>query len=92
MNIRNRRVVITVTAPDGTVIGDGSLGSAIEDFITYARGQLGKIDGILAQQASVLAFERMFLFAGVAFLFVIPLALFLRKPQTARQAKMEDLH
>jgi DHA2 family multidrug resistance protein len=50
------------------------------------------LDGILAQQASVLAFERMFLFAGVAFLFVIPLALFLRKPQSARQAKMEDLH
>jgi len=45
----NRRVVITVTAPDGTVIGDGSIGSAIEDFITYARGQLSKIDGILAQ-------------------------------------------
>src|ERR1700730_3913286 len=45
----NRRVVITVTAPDGTVIGDGSIGSAIEDFITYSRGQLGKLDGILAQ-------------------------------------------
>jgi hypothetical protein len=45
----NRRVVITVTAPDGTVIGDGSIGSAIEDFITYARGQLSKIDGILTQ-------------------------------------------
>jgi DHA2 family multidrug resistance protein len=50
------------------------------------------LDGILMQQASVLAFERMFLFAGIAFLFVIPLALFLRKPQAARQAKMEDLH
>jgi hypothetical protein len=45
----NRRVVITVTAPDGSVIGDGSLTRAIEDFMTYARGQLGKIDGILAQ-------------------------------------------
>jgi len=50
------------------------------------------VDGTLAQQASVLAFERMFLVAGIAFLFVIPLALFLRKPQAARQAKMEDLH
>jgi len=45
----NRRVAITVTAPDGKVIGDGSITAAIEDFITYSRGQLGKIDGILAQ-------------------------------------------
>ena len=50
------------------------------------------VDGGLAQQAAVLAFERMFLFAGIAFLFVIPLALFLRKGQTAQQAKLEDLH
>jgi hypothetical protein len=45
----NRRVEITVTAPDGTVIGDGSIASAIEDFIKYAHGQLGKIDNILTQ-------------------------------------------
>jgi len=45
----NRRVNITVTAPDGKVIGDGSITAAIEEFITYARGQLGKLDGILAQ-------------------------------------------
>lgn len=45
----NRRVEINVTAPDGTVIGDGSIASAIEDFIKYARGQLGKIDNILSQ-------------------------------------------
>jgi hypothetical protein len=45
----NRRVTINVTAPDGTVIGDGSISSAILDFITYARGQLGKVDTILSQ-------------------------------------------
>jgi hypothetical protein len=45
----NRRVVITVTAPDGTVIGDGSINSAVNDFETYTRGQLGKIDSILSQ-------------------------------------------
>jgi outer membrane protein OmpA-like peptidoglycan-associated protein len=42
----NRRVVVTVTAPDGTAIGDGSIGSAIVDFIAYARAQLGKLDNI----------------------------------------------
>lgn len=45
----NRRVAITVTAPDGKVIGDGSITAAIEDFMTYSRSQLGKLDGILAQ-------------------------------------------
>jgi len=52
------------------------------------------IDGTLAQQASVLAFERMFLFAGIAFLVVIPLALWLRKPKSApnQSAKLGDLH
>ncbi|HVW84097.1 MAG TPA: OmpA family protein [Bryobacteraceae bacterium] len=45
----NRRVVITVTAPDGTVIGDGTLSAAVNDFEKYARGQLGKIDNILSQ-------------------------------------------
>jgi len=45
----NRRVVVTVTAPDGTTIGDGSITAAINEFIAYARGQLGKIDGILSQ-------------------------------------------
>jgi len=50
------------------------------------------VDGTLMQQASVLAFERMFLFAGIAFLFVIPLALMLRKSETTQKAKLEDLH
>jgi DHA2 family multidrug resistance protein len=48
------------------------------------------LDGTLAQQASVLGFERMFLFAGIAFLLVIPFALFLRKPK-GPQVKI-DLH
>jgi hypothetical protein len=45
----NRRVVITVTAPDGSAIGDGSISSAVNDFETYTRGQLGKVDAILSQ-------------------------------------------
>lgn len=45
----NRRVVVTVTAPDGTVIGDGSMASAVNDFEKYARGQLSKIDDLMSQ-------------------------------------------
>jgi hypothetical protein len=50
------------------------------------------MDGILAQQATVLAFERMFLFAGVAFLFVIPFALLLRRPAGGPRKPSADLH
>jgi MFS transporter, DHA2 family, multidrug resistance protein len=52
---------------------------------------LRALDGTLGQQASVLGFERMFLFAGLAFLLVIPFALFLRRPAGAPKVKV-DLH
>ncbi len=45
----NRRVLITVTAPDGSNIGDGSLTAAVNDFEKYARTQLSKLDNILTQ-------------------------------------------
>jgi DHA2 family multidrug resistance protein len=54
-------------------------------------GALRVLAGGLARQSSVLAFERMFLFAGIAFLFVIPVALFLRKPAGAAWPS-PDLH
>jgi DHA2 family multidrug resistance protein len=54
-------------------------------------GALRILDGMLAQQSAVLGFERMFLFAGVAFLIVIPFALLLRKPAGAPSPKV-DLH
>ena len=56
-------------------------------------GALRLLDGSLERQAAVLAFERMFLFAGIAFLFVIPLAMFLRRPPGAgKPTKMPDVH
>jgi DHA2 family multidrug resistance protein len=54
-------------------------------------GALRILDGILAQQASVLGFERMFFIAGICFLAVIPFALLLRRPAGAPKAKV-DLH
>jgi DHA2 family multidrug resistance protein len=59
---------------------------------TAARaGALRILDGTLGQQAAVLGFERMFLFAGLAFLLVIPFALFLRRPAGMPKPKV-DLH
>ncbi|HXI60898.1 MAG TPA: DHA2 family efflux MFS transporter permease subunit [Polyangia bacterium] len=54
-------------------------------------GALRIMDGMLGQQASVLGFERMFLIAGIAFLFVIPFALLLRRPAGTAKRTV-DLH
>jgi DHA2 family multidrug resistance protein len=49
------------------------------------------LDGMVTRQAMLLAFERMFVLAGVAFLFVIPLAFLLKAPANMRGRKV-DLH
>ena len=49
------------------------------------------LDGMISRQAMLLAFERMFVLAGVAFLFVIPFAFFLKAPAHTRGRKI-DLH
>jgi len=45
------------------------------------------LDGAVRAQASVLAFERVFLLAGLVFLFVLPLLYFLRTDRDARSVK-----
>ncbi len=48
----NRRVVMTVTGPNGNVIAEGGAPEVINDFEAYARKQLSKLDqlqGILDQ-------------------------------------------
>jgi MFS transporter, DHA2 family, multidrug resistance protein len=49
------------------------------------------LGGLVTRQATVLAFERMFLVAGVAFLFILPLALLLKAPP-GRRAPPPDAH
>jgi DHA2 family multidrug resistance protein len=59
---------------------------------------LRAIDGTIAMQSQLLAFERVFLLAGITFLLVLPLLLFLKTPeQTAASAanaaaKREPVH
>jgi len=69
----------------------GALTARGLDATAARAGALRILDGTLGQQASVLGFERMFLFAGLAFLLVIPFALFLRRPASAPKTKI-DLH
>jgi DHA2 family multidrug resistance protein len=57
-----------------------------------AQAAAGRVlDGMVSRQATLLAFERMFILAGLAFLVVIPLAFFLRAPANTR-GKRVDLH
>jgi hypothetical protein len=46
---------------------------------------------MITRQATLLAFERMFILAGIAFLFVIPIAILLKAPANMR-GKRVDLH
>jgi DHA2 family multidrug resistance protein len=57
-----------------------------------ARAAAGRVlGGMVERQASVLAFERLFMVAGVAFLFILPLVVFLKSPKGARGPK-PDVH
>jgi DHA2 family multidrug resistance protein len=49
------------------------------------------LGGIVARQASVLMFEKLFLLAGIAFLVVLPLLAFLKSPDHGEVAKV-DVH
>jgi DHA2 family multidrug resistance protein len=58
-----------------------------------ARQTAGRVlDGMLSRQSMLLAFERMFVLAGLAFLLVIPLALFLKPPAGSRSKQRASLH
>ena len=78
-------VMARLNAIQGGLMSRGLSATASRD------GALRIMDGMLGQQASVLGFERMFLFAGLAFLLVIPFALFLRRPKGVPAVKI-DLH
>jgi DHA2 family multidrug resistance protein len=69
-------------------IQQGLIGRGLDpgDARAAAQRMLG---GVVTRQAAVIAFERMFLVAGIAFMFVLPLALFLRAPRGVRAPKAE---
>jgi DHA2 family multidrug resistance protein len=50
------------------------------------------IGGIVARQAMMMTFEKMFLAAGIAFLFVMPLLWFLKAPKRTDGAQKVDVH
>jgi hypothetical protein len=50
---------------------------------------LRALDGIVARQATLLAFNKVFLLAGISFLFVLPLLYFLKVPEVKDEKKEE---
>jgi DHA2 family multidrug resistance protein len=55
-----------------------------------AQAAAGRVmGGMVMRQATVLGFERMFMLAGIAFLFILPLVVFLKGPGAARAPKPE---
>ena len=57
-----------------------------------ARAAAGRVmGGLVGKQALVLTFEKLFLLAGILFLFVLPLLLFLKSPDHGDQVKV-DVH
>lgn len=62
------------------------------DPITARDMALRALDGIIEQQATLLAFERVFIMAGLAFLFVLPLLYFLKTPKGDAAAVKVDVH
>jgi len=54
------------------------------------RAAVAALDGVVQQQATVISFERVFLLAGIVFLFVLPLLIFLKtdRDHTASRAEV----
>jgi DHA2 family multidrug resistance protein len=53
---------------------------------------LRALDGVVERQATLLAFDRVFLLAGLSFLVVIPLLLFLKTPEETRASGIASAH
>jgi DHA2 family multidrug resistance protein len=62
------------------------------DPATAQQMALRAIDGIVEGQATLLAFERVFIMAGLAFLVVLPLLYFLKAPDHGGPAVKVDVH
>lgn len=67
------------------------LGSQGLDPASAKTASLGVLAGIVRRQAMVLSFEKLFLIAGILFLCVLPLLLFLKADRPARPGPQGDL-
>jgi MFS transporter, DHA2 family, multidrug resistance protein len=62
------------------------------DAVSAQNSAMQVMGGLVARQAMVLAFERIFMLAGLCFLFVLPAVYFLRRPKVASVGPAPELH
>ncbi|MFL5390365.1 MAG: DHA2 family efflux MFS transporter permease subunit, partial [Myxococcales bacterium] len=62
------------------------------DPATAAQAAPAALAGMVARQAMVLSFEKMFLLAGICFLVILPLLLFLKVDRSAEQGHKPEVH
>jgi len=67
-----------------------------QDLVTATEGAHRMLTGLVIRESMVLSFEKLFMLAGIAFLCVLPLTLFLRVPKLSAQQgppqKPADVH
>jgi DHA2 family multidrug resistance protein len=86
INAASPEAVARLQQATGAIIARGVDPIAARDMALRA------MDGIVQQQASLLAFDRVFIMAGIAFLAVLPLLIFLKTPDSKAPAVKVDLH
>jgi DHA2 family multidrug resistance protein len=62
------------------------------DAITAKGMAMASLYGSVAQQGMVLSFDRVFLLAGICFLFVLPLVFFLKRPDIELPGPKPEIH
>ena len=62
------------------------------DFQSATQAAERAMQGMVARQAAVLMFEKLFLVSGIAFLFVLPLLIFLKSPDHQSETVKVDAH
>jgi DHA2 family multidrug resistance protein len=87
LNPGNPQLFMRIASSQRTLSGRGGL-----DLSSARTTAQAMLDYAVQRQATVLAFEKMFLLSGIVFLAVMPLLLFLRTPDDAPKAPKIDVH
>jgi DHA2 family multidrug resistance protein len=87
LNPGNPELFMRIAASQRTLSGRGGL-----DLSSARTTAQAMLDYAVQRQATVLAFEKMFLLSGIVFLAVMPLLFFLRTPDDTPKAPKIDVH
>jgi DHA2 family multidrug resistance protein len=82
----NPAAIERVTMLQRTFVGKGFDAVAAKDMAMRA------LDGLVSQQSTLLAFDKVFLVAGICFLAVLPLLFFLKTPDQMASGPKVDVH